>query len=96
MNTVAGMWVEFTYRHCSTYAIIKYRKTRHKSNFAQVGNPNSITLGLMGGSMTALPPVLSPSSILVHFCHIALLFPQGNIRSRFKKCYYFNCLNFFF
>jgi len=39
---------------------------------------------LIGRIMSAPPPALPPSSILLHFFVIALLFPRGKIRRVFQ------------
>ena len=49
---------------------------------------------LIGRSMTALPPVLSPSSTLPQLRLTALSLPQGKIRRSFEKCRYFDYLLF--
>ena len=70
----------FEYIHSTIYAVVMFGKVRRKSNFAQVGrtrgqlylyiqgSPVEIHIlahwNLIVRSMTALPPVLSPNSIL--------------------------------
>ena len=46
----------------------------------------------IGRDMTALPPVLSPSSILLSHCLIPLSFPQGKIRRASKQFFFFSFL----
>jgi len=50
---------------------------------------------LTGRSMTAPPPVLSPSSILPPpWSRCALIAARKKLEAPFKKCYYFNCFYF--
>jgi hypothetical protein len=51
----------------------------------QLKSKNPTHWNLIGRSMTAPPPVLSPSSIHLN----ALSFPEGKIRGAFKKCFHF-------
>ena len=50
---------------------------------------------LIGRSVTAPPPVSSPSSILPHLRHVVLSFPQSKIRRPFQKSQYFNFSYFY-
>jgi hypothetical protein len=57
-------------------------------------NPQSNTWNLVERSMTAPPPVLSPSSILPPPSTAALSLSQGKDQRAFQKFYYFNFLYF--
>jgi hypothetical protein len=80
-------------RHAPIYAVVTFRKIRHKSNFArqsEFGLPTH--WNMIGRNMTSPPPVLSPSSILPPSSHCVFIIAR-KIWCAFQKGFisvYFN------
>jgi hypothetical protein len=85
-------------RHPSTDAIVTFRKVSSpvfvymKGSAVEIQAPKQ--LNQIGRDMTALPPVLSPSSILLSHGLMPLSFPRGKIRRASKHFFFLfkNCL----